>query len=425
MIDINLLRTNPEIAKDSQRKRGIDISIIDKVLEADKKWRTLKGELDNLKAERNKLGEEIGKLKKAGKNPIEQLNRVSILSGKVKKSEEDLAELEKNRDTLLIDIPNILHESVPQGKDDTGNVEIKKIGKIPKFAFPVKDHIDIGAKLDLFDTDRAAKTSGARFYFLKNEAVLLELALAQYAMDYLVNKKDFTPVIVPDLVKERVMYGVGMLPHSKQEIYKIENEDLYLVLTAEHAIGGLHMDETFKEDELPKRYAGFSSCFRTEAGAHGRDTKGIFRVHQFEKVEMFIFCKPEDSWKEHELLLECAEHLVQGLELPYRIVNICTGDIGSVAAKKYDIEAWLPGQNAYREIISCSNCTDFQARRLNTRVLRPGMKTDVVHTLNSTALALGRTIVAILENNQNKDGSINVPKVLQKYCGLKKIGPRK
>ena len=424
MIDINLLRTNPEIVKDSQRKRDADISIVDKVLSADKKWRVLKGEVDELRAERNKLGEEIGKLKKKGENPVDLLNRVSIISDKINKQEEELAVLEKNRDTLLIEIPNILHESVPQGKDETENIEIRRVEKLPKFAFKPKDHIDLGLALDLFDTDAAAKTSGARFYFLKNEAVLLELALVQYAIDFLAKKQGFTPVIVPDLVKERTMYGAGMLPHSRDEIFKIENHDLYLILTSEHAIAGIHMDETFNPEDLPKRYTGFSTCFRTEAGAHGRDTKGIFRVHQFDKVEMFIFCKPEESWKEHELLLKNAEQLVKGLELPYRVMNICTGDIGKVAAKKYDIDAWMPGQNAYREIISCSNCTDFQARRLNIRVSR-GMKTDVIHTLNSTALAIGRTIVAILENYQNKDGSITMPKVLQKYAGIKKIGPRK
>ena len=419
MIDINLLRTSPEIAKDSQRRRGIDASIVDKVLEADKKWLSLKGESDELRAERNKLGEEIGKSKKKGENPVDLLNRVSIISGKIKKQEEELADLEQKRDALLLEIPNILHETVPQGKDESGNVEIKRVGKPTKFPFPPKDHIDLGLNLDLFDVERAAKTSGARFYFLKNEAVLLELALVHYAMDFLV-KQGFTPVIVPDLVKERAMYGVGMLPHSPKEIFKIENDDLYLILTSEHAIAGMHMDETFNPDDLPKRYAGFSTCFRTEAGAHGRDTKGIFRVHQFDKVEMFVFSKPENSWKEHEALLKNAEQLVKGLELPYRVMNICTGDIGVVAAKKYDIDAWMPGQNAYREIISCSNCTDFQARRLNIRISR-GMKTDVIHTLNSTALAIGRTIVAILENYQNKDGSITVPKVLQKYCGIKKI----
>lgn len=424
MIDINLLRTNPEIVKKSQQKRGFETSPIDKVLAADKKWRELKGELDNLRAEKNRTGEQIGKLKKEKKNADELLKKMSALSENLKRKEDELLQLEKNRDALLLEIPNILHETVPVGVDDTENEIVRTVGKVPKFTFKPKDHIDLGISLDLFDIERAAKTSGARFYFLKNEAVLLELALVQYAMDYLLKKK-FIPVIVPDLVKEQVVYGVGMLPHAKAEMFKVENSDLYLIATSEHAIGGLHMNETFKEDELPKRYAGFSSCFRTEAGAHGRDTKGIFRVHQFEKVEMFSFAKPEDSWKEHEFLLKCAEDLVKGLELPYRVTNICTGDIGRVAAKKYDIEAWFPGQNKYREIISCSNCTDFQARRLNTRVLRPGMKTDVAHTLNSTALALGRTIVAILENNQNKDGSVTIPKALQKYCGLKKIGSKK
>ncbi len=423
MIDINLLRTKPEIVKKSQKKRGLETHVVDKVLDFDKKWRDLKGEIDSLRAERNKIGTEIGNLKKTGKNADSQIKKTSELSKTIQDKDSELSDLEKKRDSTLLDIPNILHDSVPEGAGETDNKVLRTIGKVPKFKFKPKDHIDLGIALDLFDIDRAAKTSGARFYFLKNEAVLLELALAQYAMDFLVKKKKFTPLIVPNLVNEQTMYGVGMLPHSKSEIFKIENDDKYLILTSEHAIGGLHMNETLKESDLPLRYAGFSPCYRTEAGAHGRDTKGIFRVHQFNKVEMFVFCEPKDSGKEHELLIKNAEELVKGLKLPYRVANVCTGDIGRVAAKKYDIEAWFPGQNAYRELISCSNCTDFQARRLNTRVYRGGanQREEVLHTLNSTALALGRTVVAILENNQNKDGSITVPKVLQKYCGFKKI----
>ncbi|HIK02374.1 TPA: serine--tRNA ligase [archaeon] len=442
MIDINLLRTKPEIVKKSQKKRGLEAHVVDKVLDFDKKWRDLKGELDLLRAERNKLGTEIGNLKKSQANPSGLLpanqrfavgksadsliKKTAELSQSIKDKDAELIELAKKRDLTLLDIPNILHDSVPEGVNEEDNKTVRTVGKVPKFKFKPKDHIDLGNALDLFDIDRAAKTSGARFYFLKNEAALLELALAQYAMDFLVKKK-FTPLIVPNLVNEQTMYGVGMLPHAKSEIFKIEGDDKYLILTSEHAIGGLHMNETLKEEQLPLRYAGFSPCYRTEAGAHGRDTKGIFRVHQFNKVEMFVFSEPKDSWKEHEMLLKNAEELVKGLKLPYRVVNVCTGDIGRVAAKKYDIEAWFPGQNAYRELISCSNCTDFQARRLNTRVYRSGanQKEEVLHTLNSTALALGRTLVAILENNQNKDGSITIPKVLQKYTGFKKIESKK
>jgi len=290
------------------------------------------------------------------------------------------------------------------------------------FKFDVKDHISLGAACELFDIERAAKTSGARFYFLKNEAVLLELALVNYALDYLI-KQGFSPLIPPNLVRKRAMFGAGMLPSSPGEIYKIQDEDLYLILTSEHAIAGMHMDEVLEQDQLPARYCGFSPCYRTEAGAHGRDQKGIFRVHQFEKVEMFSFTTPEQSWDEHDLLLKHAETLVQGLKLPYKVTNICTADIGNTAAKKYDIEVWFPGQDAYREVISCSNCTDYQARRLNIRYHDPKMdKPLLVHTLNSTAMATSRTLVAIMENYQKSDGSIKLPKALQPYLGgLKEI----
>ena len=425
MIDIKLLRENPEIVKDSQRRRGEDISIVDKVLEYDKEWRKLIQKRDELKHKKNEVGKEIAQLKKTLKDASKEINQMQTLSDKIEGLDKKIEETINKRDDILCRIPNVLHESVPEGKDETENVEVKKWGEIPKFKFTPKDHIDLGLSLDLFDIERAAKTSGARFYFLKNEAVMLELALINYAMTTLA-KKGFTPLIPPNMVREKVMYGVGMLPMSREEIYKIEKEDLYMILTAEHAIGGFHMDEIFEASELPKRYVGLSPCYRTEAGSHGRDTKGIFRVHQFEKIEMFSFTKPEDSWKEHEFLLKNAEELVQGLKLPYRVVNVCTGEIGTTAAKKYDIEVWLPGQNKYRELISCSNATDYQARRLNTRYrINPGDKPIPVHTLNSTALAISRTIVAILENYQEKDGTVKVPKVLQKWTGFKEIKLKK
>lgn len=422
MIDIKLLRENPEIMKDSQRKRGVGTELIGRVLDYDKKWRELLQTAEKLRHDKNVASEEIAKLKKAKKDASAKIAEMHSLMGKLKKTEEDTQKIQDMRDDVLCRIPNILHESVPPGKDETENKELRKWGEPPKLDFKPKDHIDLCAVLDLYDIERAAKTSGARFYFLKNEAALLEMAIAQYAMHHLV-KNGFTPIIPPNLVRDRVMYGVGMLPMSRDEIYKIEDENLYLILTSEHAVGGLYMDEVLDKTELPKRYAAFSPCYRTEAGSHGRDTKGIFRVHQFNKVEMFTFSTPEKSWEEHELLLKTAEELVQGLKIPYRVMNICTGDIGNIAAKKYDIEVWLPGQNAYRELISCSNCTDYQARRLNARYrIGTGDKPLPLHTLNSTALAIGRTIVAVLENYQQKDGSVKIPKVLQPHMnGVKKI----
>jgi len=421
MIDIKLLRENIEIVKDSQRKRGEDLKILDNVLHLDKQWREIAKKGDDLKQKRNQVSLEINEAKKKGETASKQIKEMQKVAGYIKDLDEKIETKRQERDGLLCTIPNILHESVPKGKDDTENKKLREWGKKPKFTFEPKDHIDLGMDLNLFDIERAAKTSGARFYFLKNEAVILEMALARYAIDFL-QKQGYSATMPPHLVREQVMYGVGMLPMSKDEIFKVENEDLYMILTSEHALAGLHMNEVLEEHQLPMKYAGFSPCYRTEAGSHGRDTKGIFRVHQFNKVEMFSFTKPEDSWAEHEQMLKDAEKLVQGLELPYEVKNICTGDIGVVAAKKYDIEVWLPGQNAYRELISASNCTDYQARRLNAKFRRgPNDKPIPMHTLNSTALALGRTIVAILENHQQKDGSIKIPKALQPYTGFKKI----
>ncbi|HIJ99395.1 TPA: serine--tRNA ligase [archaeon] len=423
MIDISLLRDNPELFKDDLRKRKEPQNIVDDVLKLDKEWRNLLTDRDNLKAERNKVNLDIAKLKQAKKPATTEIKAMQAIASKIKKADEKTEKKLAERDELLCTLPNLMHDSVPPGEDDKDNVIIKTVGKKPAIKKPL-DHIDLGLKHDLFDTERAAKTSGARFYFLKNEGAELEMALAQYAMKVMI-KEGFTPMIPPVLVREEVMYGVGMLPKSRNEIFKIENEDLYLALTAEHSLGGYLMNETFEKTELPIRLAGLSSCFRTEAGSHGRDTKGIFRVHQFQKVEMFSFTEPEKSWDEHEKLLAVAEKLVKDLEIPYRVVNICTGDLGNVASKKYDIEAWLPGQGKYREIISCSNCTDYQARRLNIKY-RPqaGERGIPLHTLNSTALALGRTIVAILENHQQADGTIKVPKVLHPYMSTKVIGKK-
>jgi seryl-tRNA synthetase len=310
----------------------------------------------------------------------------------------------------------MLHDSVPVGQGENDNQQVRTWGSIPTFNFPVKNHIDLALNLDIVDIERAGKVAGSRFHYLKREAVLLDMALMSFAMEEMV-KKGFMPIEPPYLMRKEAYEGVTALDDFEDVLYKVENENLYLIATSEHPMAAMLQNEVLKEEDLPLKLAGISACFRKEAGAHGKDTRGIFRTHQFNKIEQFIFSTPEKSWKFHEELLQNAEGLIQKLGLPYRVVNVCTGDIGTVAAKKYDIEAWMPAQNAYREIVSCSNCTDYQARRLNIRYReKEGAPTKgFVHTLNSTALATGRTIVAILENYQQEDGSIIIPKALRKY----------
>ncbi len=311
----------------------------------------------------------------------------------------------------------MLHESVPIGKDETANKEIKKWGNIPTFDFEIKDHIDLTQSLDLVDLERAAKVSGARFYYLKNQLVRLNQALLQFALDFL-TEKNYTPIQTPFLINRSAMEGAIIAQDFEEVIYKIEGEDLYLIGTSEHAVASMHSDEIIDGKKLPLRYAGVSTCFRKEAGAHGRDQKGIFRVHQFEKVEQFVFTRPEDSWHEHERMLAIAEEFYQKIEIPYRIMLLSSGDLGKVSAKTYDLEAWMAGQKSYREIVSCSNCLDFQARRLKIRFRdKTNEQPQYLHSLNSTLVATTRTMVAIIENFQTKDGHITVPKVLQKYVG--------
>jgi seryl-tRNA synthetase len=332
--------------------------------------------------------------------------------------EQEVSGQEQRIREALMKLPNLLHESVPVGKDESDNVQVKAWGSIPEFAFPVKNHIEIGLQLDIMDVERAGKIAGSRFFFLKREGVLLDLALMSFAMEELA-RKGYKLIEPPYLMRRKPYEGVTALSDFEDVLYKIEKEDLYLIATSEHPMAAMFMDEVLKAEDLPLRLAGVSACFRKEAGAHGKDTRGIFRTHQFNKIEQFVFCKPEDSWNIHEELLRNAEELLQKLGLPYRVVNVCTGDIGTVAAKKYDIEAWMPAQNAYREVVSCSNCTDYQARRLNIRYReKEGMPPKgFVHTLNSTAIATGRTIVALLENFQQENGSVLIPEPLRKYMG--------
>ena len=429
MLDINLIRENPELVKKNLMKRG-DPEALKKLNETivyDKKWRQTLTELNNLRHQRKKMTIKIAALKKAGKNIDKELEEAKAIDSKITSLEKRVAEYEEKLRSCLMQLPNLLHESVPVGKDENENVPIRSWGKIPKFSFPVKDHIDLALSLDIMDIKRAGKIAGARFFYLKREGVLLDMALMNFALEEML-KKGYTPIEPPYLMRRKPYEGVVALSDFEKDLYKIENEDLYLIATSEHPMAAMFMDEVLKAEDLPLKLVGVSTNFRKEAGAHGKDTRGIFRTHQFNKIEQFIFCRPEDSWKMHEELIHNAEELVQKLGLPYRVVNVCTGDIGTVAAKKYDIEAWMPAQNAYREIISCSNCTDYQARRLNIRFReKEGQPPKgFVHTLNSTALATGRTIVAILENYQQKDGSVVVPKVLRKYVGgIEKIEPKR
>ncbi|MCJ7424393.1 serine--tRNA ligase [Candidatus Bathyarchaeota archaeon] len=427
MLDIKLIRDNPELIKRNLMKRGDPeiLRMLDELVDQDKKWRQGLTRLNELRHERREKTTEIAILKKQGKDAGKEIQRGRNIDADITTLEKQVTELEGKVHDLLMRLPNLLHESVPGGKDEKDNVQTKTWGKIPEFGFAVKGHEDIGLSLDIMDIERAGRIAGARFFYLKKEGVLLDMALRNFALEEMF-KKDFTLIEPPFLMRREPYEGVVALSDFEDVLYKVENEDLYLIATSEHPMAAMFMNEVLSAKDLPLKLAGLSTNFRKEAGAHGKDTRGIFRTHQFNKVEQFVFCKPEDSWKIIEELLLNAEELVQKLGLPYHVVNVCTGDIGTVAAKKYDIEAWMPAQNGYREIVSCSNCTDYQARRLNVKFReREGeAPKGFVHTLNSTAIATGRTIVAILENYQQEDGSVIVPKVLRKYMdGIEKIEP--
>ncbi len=432
---LKALRENPEILIESQKKRGESIDIVKKAIELDIVWRKKYHEINKLRHERNKLSIEI---KNASKEKKEELvKKAKELSKIIKKEEEELKKLEDELKKILLSIPNIVHDSVPIGEDENDNVPIKFWGKPKVFKedveifknqirgfeveFEVLDwkpvgHADAVEKFGWADLNRAAKVAGSRFYYLLSDLVWLDFALTAYALDVL-TKKGFTIVNPPYMMRKKAYEGVTALSDFEDVIYRVEGEDLYLIATSEHPLAAMHMNEVIPEKELPMLYAGVSPCFRKEAGAHGKDTKGIFRVHQFNKVEQFVFCLPEQSWEWHEKLLSNVEEIWKKLEIPYRIVNICTGDLGVVAAKKYDLEAWMPAQGKYREMVSCSNCTDWQSYRLNIRYAEEKGKPSkgFVHTLNSTAIATTRAITAIIENFQLKDGRVKIPNVLKKY----------
>jgi len=417
MLEMKFIREHPDTVKaDLQRRGAVDkLAWVDELLQNDQKWRSLQVQANALRQQRNKLTEQIAKLRKQGQDAAPVMREAEAIPDKIRELEQEAGNVRERINQTLMQLPNIMHESVPTGKDEHDNVEIRKWGTPPQFPFKPLDHIDLATKLDLVDLERAARVAGARFYYLKKDLVRLNYALIGYALEFLA-QKGYTVMQPPYLLKREVLSGAVALSDFEDVIYKIEGEDLYLLATSEHALNAFHFGEILDGKTLPLRYGGVSPCFRKEAGAHGRDTKGIFRVHQFEKVEQFVFCRPEDSWKEHEKLIGNAEELFQALKLPYRVVNVCSGDLGTVAAKKYDLEVWLPGQNTYREAVSCSNCTSYQAVRSNVRYRdRTSDPTEYVHTLNSTFVATERTLIAIMENFQQGDGSIAIPEVLRSY----------
>ena len=419
MLDPKLIKEKPEIIRNMLKSRSVEFDL-DGLIESDQKRREFIIKTDELRKKKNQVAITISEKKKAGEDASSILTEMKNISNELTKLESGQEEVEKKYLKLASTIPNLIHDSVPIGIDDSSNKEIKKWGNIPKFDFKIKDHIDISEDLNLVDLERAAKVAGARFYYLKNDLVRLNQALIHFGLDFLA-EKGYSLVQPPYMINRESMEGAVIAEDFEEVIYKVQEEDLYLIGTSEHAMAAMHSKEIIEGKDIPIKYAGISPCFRKEAGAHGRDQKGIFRVHQFDKIEQFIFSKPEDSWKEHENMLAVAEEFYQKLEIPYRVMLLSTGDIGKISAKTYDIEAWMAGQNAYREIVSCSNCLEYQARRLKIRFRdKTNEDTKYVHTLNSTLIATTRVLVAIMENFQTKDGHIRIPQVLQKYMGNQK-----
>jgi seryl-tRNA synthetase len=414
VIDPNILRTDLDRLTQSLRRRGVDLDLVN-LVRLDEQVRRARQQSEEVRALQKEAGREIAKL--SGSEKEAAIARVAQLAEDYKRLDAEAEELAEQFNQIWATVPNLVDDTAADGTTDADNQEIKRVGTLPVFDFAPSDFATIGASLDLVDMDRGAKVSGSRFGYLKGQAVLLEFALVRYVFDHLL-AHGFTPMAPPVLVREQALYGTGFFPADREQVYAVPADDLYLVGTSEVPLAAYHADEIL--ESLPVRYAGFSSCFRREAGSYGRDTQGLFRVHQFDKVEMFVFARPEDSRDEHDRLLSIEEEIVQGLELPYRVVNVAAGDLGASAAKKFDIEAWFPSQGTYREITSCSNTTDYQARRLKVRY-RAENGNQLVHTLNGTAVAIGRMILAILENYQEADGSVAMPQTLVSYLGFERI----
>ena len=419
MLDMKMIRENPENIRKMLKDRDVQFDL-NLLLELDKKRREMIITTDELRKKKNEMSIKISETKKAGNDETPIIQEMQSVSTELTKLEEVQQKTELEYSKLALTIPNLLDKSVPSG-DSSANKEIRKWGDIPKFDFEVKDHIDISENLNLLELERAAKTAGARFYYLKGDLVKLNQSLIQFGLDFL-SENGYTMFQPPYMINRNSMEGAVILDDFEDVIYKIEDQDLYLIGTSEHAMVSMHGNEILDGNSLPAKYAAISPCFRKEAGAHGKDQKGIFRVHQFEKIEQFVFSKPEDSWNNHEKMIAITEEFFQKLEIPYRVVLLASGDMGKISAKTYDLEVWMAGQNAYREVASCSNCLDYQARRLKIRFRdKTNEDTQYAHTLNSTLVATERTMVAIMENFQTKDGHINIPNALQKYMGKKTI----
>jgi seryl-tRNA synthetase len=420
MLEPKIIKDEPEKIRKMLKDRAVDFDF-DKMLELGKKRRSLMQETDELRKKRNQMSIAIGKAKKSNEDASKLLSEMGEISKELDDLEQSQKSIESSYTNLAFSIPNMIHKSVPIGPDESANVEVRKWGETPKFDFDIKGHEEIAEKLDILDIQRASKIAGARFYYLKGDLVKLANAITSFAFEFL-SEKGYKLIQPPYMINRKSMEGAVIAEDFEDVIYKIQDDDLYLIGTSEHAIVSMYSDEILEGKSLPDRFGSISPCFRKEAGAHGKDQKGIFRVHQFEKFEQFVFSKPEDSDMEQDKMIGNSEEFYQKLEIPYRVVLLSSGDMGKVAAKTFDIEAWMPGQNAYREICSVSNCNDFQARRLKIRFRdKTNEETQYVHTLNGTLVAIERTMVAIIENFQTNDGHIKIPKVLQKYFGKDKI----
>jgi seryl-tRNA synthetase len=419
MLDVKILRQNTEEIKKAMESRNEDPRQIDKIIALDEKRREFIQKADELKAKRNQLSKAVAKLKSAGKKEeaAKNIEESKDIGNKIKEFDDRLRETEEKQEALISQLPNIPLENVPVGKDEKSNKEIMKWGEPGTFQYEPKPHWEIGPELGMMDFERASKMSGARFVVLSDRIARLERALINFMLDYQTEKNGYSEINIPYLVKRDTMFATGQLPKFEEEAYKTTPDDMFLIPTAEVFLAGMHKDEILEESELPKKYCAYSACFRREAGSYGKDVRGMIRVHQFDKVELVKYTKPEDSFNELEKLTNNAESILRELDLPYRKILLCTGDMGFGAAKTYDLEVWLPSYKSYKEISSCSNDTDFQARRANMRYRNKENKLEYLHTLNGSGLAVGRTLVAILENYQNKDGTVTVPEVLRGYMG--------
>jgi seryl-tRNA synthetase len=415
MLDPKLLRNNPDKVKEALKSRKADVSLVEKFIEKDVRWRALVHEADELKKQRNLYSLKVGRMKQTGEDSRELIDKTKEIGNKIKDIEEDLKIIEEELNQIMLFIPNIPHHTVPVGVDSRDNLEIRKWGVAKQFQFRPKSHDELGEKLGILNFSEAAKLSGSRFVVYKGKGAALERALINFMLEAQVRDNGYTEVFAPVLVNKACMLGTGQLPKFEEEMFKLKDDPFYLIPTAEVSVTNLHREEILPAEKLPINYCCYSPCFRREAGSYGKDVKGIMRQHQFNKVELVKFCEPDKSYDEHEKLTADAEKILQKLNLPYRVVDLCTGDLGFSAAKTYDLEVWFPSEGRYREISSCSNFEDFQARRANIRYRKGNSKPEYVHTINGSGLAVGRTFAAILENFQTEDGHIEVPDVLRPY----------